>query len=112
MLRKSIEPGRCYVMDRWFGQFTLFNAIVEGRSDYVCRVRDNRRFEVVEARPLTPEAVASGVISDSVARLGQSTAAGLRPDHPTRLVVVRVRPHEERGGARARPRGRPAPASC
>jgi hypothetical protein len=105
VLRKAIAAGRCYVMDRWFGQFTLFNAIAAAGSDYVCRVRDNSRFEVVEARPLSAEATAAGVVSDSVARLGLSSAAGARPDHATRLVAIRTTPHEKRGGRKGKTAG-------
>ncbi|GAC1315153.1 MAG: IS4-like element ISRba5 family transposase [Acidimicrobiales bacterium] len=108
VLRKAVEPGRCYVMDRWFGQFTLFNAIAAAGSDYVCRVRDNSRFEVLEPRPMTAEAIAAGVVSDSVVKLGRASATDLRPDHPTRLVVVRATPHEKRGGRK----GKTAGPSC
>lgn len=105
VLRKAAVAGCTYVMDRWFGQFTLFNAIVEAGSDYVCRVRDNSRFEVVESRPLTAEATAAGVVSDAVVRLGVSSAAKLRPDHVTRLVVVKTTPHEKRGGRKGKTAG-------
>lgn len=105
VLRKSVEAGRTYVMDRWFGQFTLLNAIAKAGSDYVCRVRDNSRFEVVEVRPLTAEAIAAGVISDSIVKLGLSSAEGLRPDHLTRLVVIRTTPHEKRGGRKGKTAG-------
>jgi hypothetical protein len=105
VLRKSAVAGRTYVMDRWFGQFTLLNAIVEAGSDYVCRVRDNSRFEVVESRPLTAEAVASGVACDAVVRLGMASAVAARPDHLTRLVVIKTAPHEKRGGRKGKTAG-------
>ena len=105
VLRKSVEAGRCYVMDRWFGQFTLFNTIVAAQSDYVCRIRDNSRVSIVQARPLTDEALAAGVISDSIVQLGHPSATGSRPDHPTRLVVVKAEPHEKRGGRKGKTAG-------
>ena len=105
VLGKSLVAARCYVMDRWFAQFTLLNAIVGAKSDYVCRVRDNSRFEVVEARVLADEAIAAGVASDSIVRLGVSSAAKLRPDHVTRLVVVKTEPHEKRGGRKGKTAG-------
>ena len=105
VLRKSAEAGRTYVMDRWFGQFTLFNAIVNAKSDYVCRIRDNSRVELVESRPLTDEAIAAGVASDSIVRLGLSSAAARRPDHATRLVAVKAEPHEKRGGRKGKTAG-------
>ncbi|MDQ3441136.1 MAG: transposase [Planctomycetota bacterium] len=48
MLRKKLKPGRCYVTDRWFAQFTLFNEINAIGSSYVCRAKENSRFEVIE----------------------------------------------------------------
>ena len=39
-------------MDRGYAQFTLFNDILRGGSSYVCRVRDNSVYEVVEERRL------------------------------------------------------------
>ena len=56
MLRARLEPDHCYVMDRWYAQFTLFNEIHALGSSYVCRIRDNSRYEVVEERPLSEAA--------------------------------------------------------
>ncbi len=105
VLRKALVAARTDVTDRWFAQFTLFNEIVAARSDYVCRIRDNSRFEVVEARPLTKEAIDAGVISDSIVRLGLSSAPEIQPDHVTRLVVIKTTPHEKRGGRKGKTAG-------
>src|SRR5262249_38897118 len=48
VLRGALQAERCYVMDRGYAQFSLFNAIVAAGSSYVCRVRDNSVYEVVE----------------------------------------------------------------
>jgi hypothetical protein len=53
MLRSRLEEDHCYVMDRWYAQFTLFNEIHALGSSYVCRVRDNSSYEVLEERPLS-----------------------------------------------------------
>ena len=47
-----IKSDRLYVMDRGYAKFTLFNRIVAAPSSYVCRLRDNSVYEVVEERPL------------------------------------------------------------
>ena len=98
VMRRRLEAGRTYVMDRWFAQFTLLNAIVAAGSDYVCRLRDNTRPELIESRPVTPEAIAAGVLSDQIVHLGQSSPVARRPDHPIRLVTIRIKPHTKRGG--------------
>jgi len=51
VLRAHLEADHCYLMDRWYAQFTLFNEIHKLGSSYVCRVRDNSRYEVVQERP-------------------------------------------------------------
>src|SRR5579884_826291 len=96
VLRRHLQPGRCYVLDRWYAQFTLFNDIRQAGSSYVCRLRDNSAFAVVEERPLTPEAREANVVRDVVVRLGLSSKGEKRPDHPIRLVIVRARPHAKR----------------
>lgn len=96
VLREHLESDRCYVMDRWYAQFTLFNDIHGVGSSYVCRLRDNTVPEVVEERPLSDDALATGVLSDQIVRLGLSKRPAARPDHSLRLVMIRIEPHEKR----------------
>lgn len=96
VLRQHLEPDHCYVLDRGYEQFTLFNEIHRIASSYVCRVRDNSAFEVVEERVLTAEAQQAGVLRDVLVRMGLSSPEQARPDHPMRLVMVRIKPHEKR----------------
>jgi hypothetical protein len=93
VLRRQLQPGRCYVMDRWYAQFTLFNEIHRAGSSYVCRLRDNTVPEIVQSRPLSAEALAAGVLSDQFVRLGLHKKPDAQPDHPLRLVMVRISPH-------------------
>lgn len=92
VLKAHLRPERTYVVDRWFGHMPTLNAVVAARSDYVCRIRNNAHLEVVEARQLTAEARAVGVVSDAVVRVGVSAQA----DHPTRVVLLRIPPHAKR----------------
>jgi hypothetical protein len=105
VLRRQLEADHCYIMDRWFAQFTLFNDIVAAQSSYVCRIRDNSNFEVVEERPLTAEARAAGVVQDAVVQLGLSSKPKIRPHHTVRLVAVAVQPHAKRGGRKGKTAG-------
>jgi IS4 transposase len=97
VLERTIERDRLYVMDRGYAKFALFNAIVAGGSSYVCRLRDNSAYEVVESRALTEADRAAGVLSDQIVLIGQSGKAGTRPDHKIRLVCVKCSPHTSRG---------------
>ena len=100
VLANALGSGRCYVDDRGYAKFTLFNAIVAAQSSYVCRLRDNSRYEVVEPRTLCDNDTEAGVLLDAIVLLGEDTKkADGRPDHSLRLVVVKTIPHEKRGGA-------------
>jgi len=98
VLARTLETGRCYVKDRGYAKFQLFNEIVAAHSSYVCRLRDNSRYEIEEDRPLAAEDVEAGVVLDAIVCLGEYKGAKDRPDHPLRLVVVKTTPHEKRGG--------------
>jgi Transposase DDE domain len=105
VLRQHLQADHCYVMDRWFAQFTLFNDIVAAQSSYVCRIRDNSSFAVVEERSLSDAARAAGVVQDAVVHLGLGSKAYARPNHAVRLVVVAVPTHEKRGGRKGKTAG-------
>jgi hypothetical protein len=105
VLRKKLAKDRCYVMDRWFGQFTLFNEIHAKASSYVCRIKENSVFEVREERLLGDEALKAGVVRDAVVRMGLHSQPRDRPDHPMRLIVIEAQPHEKRGGAKGKTAG-------
>lgn len=97
VLQRALAKGHCYVTDRGYAKFALFNAIAAAESSYVCRLRDNSRYAIEEARPLAAEDVEADVVLDAVVRLGDYKDADNRPDHPLRLVVVKTTPHEKRG---------------
>ena len=98
VLGKALQSGRCYVEDRGYAKFKLFNEIVAAGSSYVCRLRDNSRYEIEKQQPLTAEDIEADIVLDAVVRLGEYKDAQNRPDHPLRLVVVKTTPHEKRGG--------------
>ena len=96
-LERTIESDRLYVMDRGYAKFTLFNRIVAAGSSYVCRVRDNSAYEVVEERPLSEAARAERVTQDVVVTMGEGSKKEARPDHPLRLLTIQCKPHRKAG---------------
>jgi hypothetical protein len=50
---RTIQADKLYVLDRGYAKFSLFNAVHAAGSGYVCRVRDNSVYEVLEEKPLT-----------------------------------------------------------
>jgi len=97
VLQRTIEADRLYVMDRGYAKFALFNSIVAAGSSYVCRLRDNSAYQVVEERELSDADRAAGILSDQIVTIGQSGKANARPDHKIRLVCVKCSPHTSRG---------------
>ena len=90
-------PGRVYVKDRGYACFRLFQAIHDIGSHFVCRVRDNSVYRVVEDRPRSAEARAAGVLGDQIVWLG---CEGKREElkQPMRLVRIACEPHRKRSG--------------
>jgi IS4 transposase len=104
-----LEADRCYVLDRWYAEFVLWNQIVAKGSSYVCRIRDNSNLsQVCQERPLSDAAKQAGVIGDIVVKLGASGKAKARPNHPVRVVLVQTTPHKKRGGRKGRTAGPPS----
>jgi hypothetical protein len=94
MLRSRLAADHCYILDRWYAQFQLFNEIHAIGSSYVCRIRDNSSWKVIEQRPLSPQAIAADVLSDALVELGTSN----RPHHKVRVVLVKATQHLRTGG--------------
>jgi len=97
VLGATLESDRLYVMDRGYAKFKLFNDIVAKKSSYVCRIRDNSVYAIVEEKPLTDADRAANVLSDQIVLLGQSSKATDRPNHTMRLVIVKIKPHLSKG---------------
>lgn len=94
---RTIEKDRLYVMDRGYAKFSLFNEVVAKHSSYVCRVRDNSAYEVLEERELIQADRDAGVLSDQIVALGKQTnKSRVQPDHRVRLVCIRCSEHTSR----------------
>jgi len=97
-MARTVEPGRCYLMDRGYAKFLLWNVIHAADSSYVCRVRDNSVYEVIEEKPLTAADRKAGVISDQIVKFTGTKAGGML-GHPVRMVVVSASEHTSRGSS-------------
>jgi len=111
VLRRKLSAGHTYVMDRWYAQFTLWNDIKAAGSSYVCRVRDNSTYDVIENRPLDQHAIDDGVMSDQIVQIGLSKQPHKRADHPTRLICLNCQPHRKRGKSKHKGGGQTGPTS-
>lgn len=87
-LMKTLLPDRVYVMDRGYASFSLFDAIADAGSSFVCRLRDNSVYHVLRDRPLTAADRDADVLSDR--------EVSMDGDRRTlRLVQVGCTPHRK-----------------
>ena len=93
MLSRVVEADRLYVADRGYAKFALFNEIVNAKSGYVCRLRDNSVWTVKEQRYRNDHAALNEIISDEVIEFSK----GSNLNHPVRVICIKVNPHTTRG---------------
>ena len=86
-LRAALQPGRLYVIDRGYAEYQLFQDIVDARSSFIGRVKDNTVYQIIEERPLSAEARQAGVLRDRVVWLG-GDQSGQVFRQPLRLIEV------------------------
>ena len=96
VLGRTVEPERCYLMDRGYEKYVLWNAIHAKGSQYACRVKDTAKYAVISETEPSEEDRAAGVISDQLIQFGTPNSRTTPPDHPTRIVIVKVDPHDSR----------------
>jgi hypothetical protein len=86
-LRKALQSMRLYVIDRGYAEYQLFQDIIDARSSFIGRIRDNAVYEIVEERSLSDDARKAGVLWDRVVWLGgEQSGAALK--QKLRVVAV------------------------
>ncbi len=93
VLAAILEPDRLYVTDRGYAKFALFNEIVTQGSSYVCRLRDNSVWTVIEEKYRNDDAAIDEIISDEIVEFSK----GSNLNHKVRVVCIRINPHTTRG---------------
>ena len=93
VLADKLQADRLYVTDRGYAKFALFNDIVDAKSSYVCRLRDNSVWTVVEENYRNDDAGLDEIISDEVIEFSK----GSNLNHQVRVICIRVNPHTTRG---------------
>lgn len=95
-LRRLVEPGGFYVMDRGYADYSLFRELDEAGCHFIVRVQENAVWEVERENPLTPADRARGVVSDlTLKRLGTAKHNALL-ERPLRLIIVSGTKPDER----------------
>jgi hypothetical protein len=101
VLAEHLEPGRLYVLDRGYAAYELLESIAATGSSFVCRLRDNAVFEVLEERLLERDALEAGVVRDVVVELGAKHARK-KLTRPLRIIQIECRPHRKPSGKTGR----------
>jgi hypothetical protein len=96
VMAENLEAGRIYVMDRGYAAFSLFQKILDERSSFVCRLRDNSVYECLEEHELTQEAVNAGILFDKTIRPGSDPKTKKQLQQPIRLIAIKSTPHKKR----------------
>lgn len=96
VLERTVEAGRCYLLDRGYQKHALWDAISSAGSDYVCRVKDSVVHTVLSELPLSDEDLAANIVSDQLIEFGTPNSRTKPPSHATRIVIVKVKPHDSR----------------
>jgi len=102
ILQAGLQAGRVYVMDRGYAKFGLFREILDVGSSFVCRIRDNSVFDVIEERELSYDALEAGIVRDAVVRFPGSQAVKAGLDRPLRIVEIECNPHRKSSGKTGR----------
>ena len=101
VLASILQPNRIYVLDRGYAKYSLLQEIINIKSSFVCRIRDNAIYQTTEDKDLTGKAVKEGIVFDKTVELGGETAETKLKN--IRIVAVKCNPntkrhHTARGG--------------
>jgi len=101
VLASILRPNRVYVLDRGYAKYGLLQEIINIKSSFVCRIRDNAIYQTIEDKDLSDKAVKEGIVFDRTVELGGETAETKLKK--IRIVAVKCNPntkrhHTARGG--------------
>ncbi len=104
VLSRNLQAGRIYVMDRGYAKYGLLQEIVNVKSSFVCRIRDNAVWQIIEEKDLSAKAVKEGIVFDRIVELGGPTAKTKLKN--IRIIAVKCNPKPQscRSGGRGGPK--------
>lgn len=96
-LETTLQADRLYVLDRGYAKYALLQAILDAKSSFVVRLRDNTVLTVEDERLLSDATLKAGVVRDAVVRLGSpQNSDKLR--QAVRIVEIECTPHHKPSG--------------
>jgi hypothetical protein len=94
VLSRNLQSGRIYVIDRGYAKYGLLRDIVNVKSSFICRIRDNAKWRTVQNNELTEEAIKEGIVFDKTVELGSDNAKTKLKD--VRVIAVKCNPNTKR----------------
>lgn len=95
VLANDLEAGRIYVKDRGYASLELFQKIANAGSSFVCRLRDNTVYDLIEEYPVSIDARNAGIAFDCKVSLGRNNKTKEMYHAPIRLIAIRCNPHHK-----------------
>jgi hypothetical protein len=95
-LENTLEAGRIYVKDRGYASLALFQKVLDTQSSFVCRLRDNAVYDLLEEYVLTQDAKDAAIVFDRKVRLGSHVKTKEQLSVPVRLIAIKCTPHVKR----------------
>lgn len=96
VLAQNLQPGRIYVQDRGYASLALFQTILDNKSSFVCRVRDDSKYDILKEHELSQDALDAGIVFDREVRLGGNAQTQSKLSVPVRMVAIKCKPHKRR----------------
>lgn len=93
VLRKRIESGLIFLVDRGYIDYRLYQAVDDAGSFFVARLKDISTYEALRDRPLSDADRTAGVILDQEVRMGSAFTEG-DLTAPVRRIVIRTQDQE------------------
>lgn len=104
VLSSILQSNRIYVLDRGYAKYGLLEEIINIKSSFVCRIRDNGIYKTIKDKQLSDKAVNEGIVFDRNVELGGETAETKLKN--IRIVAVKCNPkfRPSRTGGRGGPK--------
>lgn len=87
ILKTFLAPDTIYLLDCGYAEYKLLDEIIDTRSAFVIRLRDNATYSIFEEKLLTENDRKSGIQKDLIVTLGCDSKKDCCP-HPLRIIQV------------------------
>lgn len=88
ILSQNLQPDRLYVLDRGFCKYELLQQILDNKSSFVCRIRDDAHIQIEQSTELSEQDIAAGIISDCIVKLGRGSNINIFKQ-PVRVIKLK-----------------------